>query len=312
MAHRSRLLAKLTSAQGQASGLALGYCCVAIALLTLNPFDFQAYRPSEFWVCRFRLGDVLQNILLFIPLGILLRQGLRLPYGFCLLWGLLLSLGIETAQLWLVARTSNLFDLGSNALGAGLGAWLYQWVLARSDRSPSPQPLAMMILPLCWIRAIVAEGQPNSEWLILPGAIAAIALLRPPDLSSHLALSGNPVWRQLGPQLGPHCWPVLLWLLLALVPVMNNQPVLAPLIAIAALALERLAARWLGLSRWQICLLGLWVGFGLGARVDGLWLWGLRAYGTEGWYKLRWIEIMLSGWVLASAVWFVRRPGQNS
>lgn len=194
MAHRSRLLAKLTSAQGQASGLALGYCCVAIALLTLNPFDFQAYRPSEFWVCRFRLGDVLQNILLFIPLGILLRQGLRLPYGFCLLWGLLLSLGIETAQLWLVARTSNLFDLGSNALGAGLGAWLYQWVLARSDRSPSPQPLAMMILPLCWIRAIVAEGQPNSEWLILRG--------RSPRSPCCARPISRPTWRYPGTRFG--------------------------------------------------------------------------------------------------------------
>ncbi|MEM6599331.1 MAG: hypothetical protein AAF635_14415 [Cyanobacteria bacterium P01_C01_bin.69] len=43
-------------------------------LLTLNPFDFQPYVLSEAWVWRISIEDISRNVLLFLPLGIVLRH----------------------------------------------------------------------------------------------------------------------------------------------------------------------------------------------------------------------------------------------
>jgi hypothetical protein len=277
------------------NGIAIGYFCLVIALVTLNPFRFQAYDPSQFWLWNFRPSDVLQNILLFIPLGILLRHGFQLPHRACLVIGLLLSGAVESAQLLIAERTSNLLDLISNSAGAYLGSRLWDGLHLqhgsesslrgdscgswRSHR-PIPQlPLAMMILPLCWIRAIVAEGQPNSEWLILPNAIAGLALLQ------SLQIRGEQHWAT------PY-----LWLLLAIIPAARHRGDLCLAVAGTAIAIEHFALKSRLLS--QHLVLGLLcLGLGISLYVDGLWMKQLAGYAEEGWYKLRWIEIMLSAGV---------------
>ena len=73
--------------------------------------------------------DTVLNILGFLPVGVLAwlaggRAGLVLRWLGVLGCGLLLSLGIETGQIWLPERVSSAIDLASNGLGALLGGLL--------------------------------------------------------------------------------------------------------------------------------------------------------------------------------------------
>jgi VanZ family protein len=81
-------------------------------------------------------ADFVSNVLLFMPWGFLLaawqaeRGATYLAAAiFALLTGLLLSAGVETAQLFAPSRTTSLHDLLSNATGSMLGA-LVGWPFA--------------------------------------------------------------------------------------------------------------------------------------------------------------------------------------
>jgi VanZ family protein len=291
------------------NGIATGYFCLVIALLTLNPFRFQAYDSSQYWLWNFRPSDVLQNILLFVPLGVLLGHGFRLTPRVCLVLGLLLSGVVESTQLLIVERTSNVLDLLPNGAGAYLGSrcwdglrlqpqgqagWLGDSCGNWQGHCPNPQiPLAMMILPLCWIRAILAEGQPNSEWLILPNAIAGLTLLKSSQIPGQ-----------------HHHWVTpYLWLLLAIIPIARQGGGLCLAIACTAMVIEHFASKSrLPAQHLVLCLLGL--GLGISLYVDGLWLqWLAEVAAGEAWYKLRWIEILLSTGVAVSA--WLGRPGRD-
>jgi uncharacterized SAM-binding protein YcdF (DUF218 family) len=74
-------------------------------------------------------ADTLINVALFLPLGWLLRRGLR-PYGLAGTRGVVviglacaaLSLAIETMQYFLAMRYSSIVDVATNTLGGVLGA----------------------------------------------------------------------------------------------------------------------------------------------------------------------------------------------
>lgn len=73
----------------------------------------------------------LQNILLFIPLGMLLPLFFKRPYFLlCTLSGTLFSFMIECSQL-LNKRSSDVDDLIMNTLGAIIGYLLYKLILER-------------------------------------------------------------------------------------------------------------------------------------------------------------------------------------
>jgi len=97
-----------------------------IASLTLLPGRPSPIEPPGFFcVLCGDVGapDVILNVLLFVPLGVVLRQaGVRLWVAIAI--GFVLSLGIEAAQLIIPNRTSSLRDVVTNTLGAGLGALL--------------------------------------------------------------------------------------------------------------------------------------------------------------------------------------------
>lgn len=76
-------------------------------------------------VCGTRgIADGLLNIALFVPLGWALAAGGRSPRR-ALVIGLLLSAGIEVAQLFLPNRFPSIGDVLYNGAGAGLGALLW-------------------------------------------------------------------------------------------------------------------------------------------------------------------------------------------
>lgn len=73
-------------------------------------------------------GDVVQNVLVYMPFGLLVVAwcGRRLPFSAALLLaaaaGLALSLGVETVQQYLPARVPSVVDVAMNFTGTVIGA----------------------------------------------------------------------------------------------------------------------------------------------------------------------------------------------
>jgi hypothetical protein len=91
-----------------------------ILIATAIPFRFR--QPVWFSLSyEIRAADVLLNVLLFFPLGMTLaRSGLARAGAYAML----LSIGIETLQLFLPFRHSSPVDVVSNVTGASLGTLL--------------------------------------------------------------------------------------------------------------------------------------------------------------------------------------------
>lgn len=267
---------------------AILYICIAIALLTLNPFQFQTYDPTEWWVWRFWLTDILQNILLFLPFGLLLRYSLGLPYHLCLLWGFCFSFSIETTQLFIQARTSNWVDLIANSAGSLGGAALYSLGFNEALQEPGDPhwfnlSLAIMLIPLCWVRAIATELQFHAAWAMLPSAIVLLLLLRSTNDSPPLLNKTQTTA-----------------LLLALLPLIAHRPLVFILVVSASIILYKLFSHWRVANTYLTSLGILGMGLGLIIHSNIAWLWHEAVYAGETWYKLRWIEILLSTIVVAT------------
>jgi len=126
-----------TKSSGFLPWLLLGVV-VLIGYGSLYPFNF-VFDPShptlgDAWRqlswARAGRADHVRNVLLYVPLGFCLMLWLRYRVGF--IWaallatilGLLLSLSIEMAQVYLTIRVPSLMDVTLNATGTLLGAIL--------------------------------------------------------------------------------------------------------------------------------------------------------------------------------------------
>ncbi len=210
----------------------LGYIVLAVGLLTLTPFTFQAFVPSEFWVVRASVADVSRNILLFLPFGMMLRRTFKRSHRWALLCGFLLSLSIECTQLLIVPRTSNVVDLLTNSTGAGLGSVLYARLFfsMSAGRLSMGIALALMLVPLCWLNAYRSITDPPAAWLAGINAIAGITLLQ-------YSLGVNRANKLAGDRLAndkkfdlPAVWSAVIWSAIALIPLFNTSPQVAPVI----------------------------------------------------------------------------------
>lgn len=160
------------------TGALLAYSVGVVLLITLAPFRFRV--PGEL---RVLVGgewfDVLNNLVLFVPLGFLYpltRPSGRLPPAIrAALFGALLSASIETAQLLAPLRYASLPDLLANSAGAWLGAWLQRAASARirvSGRLVGRLSLELpligllyLLVPLLWLQSAVP---PRDEAALLP------------------------------------------------------------------------------------------------------------------------------------------------
>lgn len=151
--------------------LLLGYLAVVVAVIVLSPFSLQ---PASF--DRVLLvpegaegrADILLNVALFVPLGFLLER--RLGLWRTALLGLVLSLMIETTQLFLPGRWSTLSDLGANCLGAWIGAAgsaLARRRLAGPDGITGRLFLDLPLIALVWLLVplVWIEGIATTRWL---------------------------------------------------------------------------------------------------------------------------------------------------
>jgi VanZ family protein len=133
---------------GLAGFVALAYTLV-IVFASLQPFSGWRAPSAEVlgflaaWPRYITAGDVILNIAAYLPLGAMLFAALRpsLPavaaFVIATLLATLLSLGLESAQMFLPARIASSLDLLANSAGAGIGA-MSAWMLAGPALARNP------------------------------------------------------------------------------------------------------------------------------------------------------------------------------
>ena len=162
----------------------LGYMILVILLLTLNPF-YVTVPPRIAFTAQSDFHNFVSNILLFLPLGFLYRLTTGKRGAF--LVGAVISCIIETAQIFIPARTPSTIDILANALGAGLGAWIHAVIATRVTitrgilgqlRLETPlMGLVYLLVPLLWADALTLDNSPG-RWIltVLIGLCGAILL----------------------------------------------------------------------------------------------------------------------------------------
>src|SRR2546422_37014 len=145
----------LTFATRRTAGFVVAAAVLAILVATLFPAGSEV---APGWTTALVGGDdalagVVQNVLLFLPLGVGLAlggmRGLRLAAV-----GTLLSLSVECAQQWIPGRDPSVGDVCFNTLGTALGGMLGRtaplW-LAPSPRRAAWQSLgAALVVAAVW------------------------------------------------------------------------------------------------------------------------------------------------------------------
>ncbi len=151
----------------------LGYFALLIILLTLYPFYFVL--PEHIQIdLRVRPVDIIENMILFLPLGFLYRLTGG-GYRGTIIIGAVLSIGVEVLQIFIPVRTAAPVDIVTNTLGAGLGAWLYDQLATRIAMTPAMvgrlaletplMGLVYMLVPLLWTNALTLDREP-SRWVL--------------------------------------------------------------------------------------------------------------------------------------------------
>jgi hypothetical protein len=211
----------------------LGYVILIILVLTFNPFylaipnriklDLEAYPPH-----------MLENVILFLPVGFLYRLTTKRRGAWLL--GALISIVIESAQIFVPARGTSPIDVLTNTLGAGVGALFYDLLSPRMSltqktigrlRLETPlMSFVYLLIPLLWVNGL-ALADSNQRWQLtfLIGICGAIVFndvyrnwldSKGPRLIIYVSLSTG-VWFLFGTGINLlHPFPSL-WVILAVV-----------------------------------------------------------------------------------------------
>jgi VanZ family protein len=154
------------SAEGNFALIATG-ATLLIIYGSLYPFHFRGIPNSggplrallKTWSGPFGRGDVVSNVLLYLPYGFFWVQALRRPsritrIGCVVLSALALSTGMELLQYYEPSRVSGLSDVFSDTIGAGMGAAAglilygrpFPWPAGTVERRPF-----VVLLISCWL-----------------------------------------------------------------------------------------------------------------------------------------------------------------
>ena len=155
------------------------YMCIVVVLITFIPFEFRM--PESFhitWSTNF--ADLVTNIFLFVPIGFLLRLTRRKDTDFlCLqaiVFGVLLSFTVESAQVFIPGRYPQVIDVLTNSFGAWLGAIIFSLLKnglkeEQVGRLFAPElplvGLIYLLIPLMWLNGLATGEEESRLWLLL-------------------------------------------------------------------------------------------------------------------------------------------------
>ncbi len=159
--------------------------CAVIVYGSLYPFDFRPLQGGELRALSDSLlrlttrGDILGNVVLFVPLGLLARLAWpRQGWLTLLLWSGALALAVQLAQLFLPSRDASLQDVLWNLLGVVLGAAsaglvgrLRAWGLPLS----TADAFALGLLGL-WLAARLTPFIPSLDWQLIKDSLKPLLL----------------------------------------------------------------------------------------------------------------------------------------
>ncbi|MCU0540652.1 MAG: VanZ family protein [Oscillatoriaceae cyanobacterium Prado104] len=258
--------------------------CISLVLLilALNPFKFHWFVAVHGWSFDFWAVDFFQNVFLFFPLGVVLRHSFQFPQIVIVLYGALLSSAIEIAQLSIIERSSNFYDILANACGTLCGSLFYQYAVSEKQPGSIGISLAFMLMPLCWVTAMRSATQDISAWLVMPPAIAGI-------VAFEMSLSANRL----------KLVALTIWLIFALIPLINITPIagIATFIIVPAIVW---ILPYFSISKPSFILGLLGIGIFLILTVNIIWYVNKSSVSWTVSAHLHWIETLMSGICLAA------------
>ena len=118
----------------------------AILIATAVPIEL---RGPVWWHGGFDYRDIAENLLLYVPLGIVLWKR---SLWTVMAAAMLLSTAIEVSQVWNIGRYSSPFDIAANTVGALLGALAWRHTGLRNTIRADTFPVSVL-----WV-AVAAVG----------------------------------------------------------------------------------------------------------------------------------------------------------
>lgn len=215
----------------------LVYLLAVTATVTLAPFEFAWPDRLRMYPSEWTVLDLVANVLLFFPLGFvgamawprLAANGARRA----LIFGAIVSLSIESAQLFAPDRYSSPWDVLTNATGAWAGARMLMLVSRRLDPATVVGQLGLelpligivhLLIPLGWLSGLAVGASPMRSFLLLclglfGGSVLGAVQLRhfgPAGLFSPSGMAAAAAG----------------WFVVATLPALNSQPREVVLVAV--------------------------------------------------------------------------------
>ena len=166
---------------------------VVVTYGSIYPFNFQLHtldgdtydRFIASCCLAFRPGDILGNIILFVPYGFLgmlapiSGRGLGTRLGVVLVTGFVVALGVQIAQIYLPSRDENLQDVFWNMLGILVGilpALLSGKYMAGSAHRPQGVALVPALLIGSWLAYRLFPFVPSIDFQAIKDSLKPLLL----------------------------------------------------------------------------------------------------------------------------------------
>ena len=157
----------------------LSYMVIVVVLITLIPFEFRIPDKIQFsWGTN--AEDFFANIILFLPVGFIFSLSRRTNRDrFCInafIFGTLLSVAIESAQLFVHGRYTSIIDVITNGSGAWLGGLIFVFLkqILKEQRAGRLSALELplmnlvyLLIPLMWLTGLSAGQEVLRWWLMV-------------------------------------------------------------------------------------------------------------------------------------------------
>ncbi len=114
--------------------------------INLIPFHYDDETSSH-------LSEVLENVMIFIPLGVYLKM-LKITDAKAILFGMTFSIGLEILQFILAVGASDITDIMTNTAGAAIGVGIYAILSLVFRKSEKLDKVLCILASICTLLLI--------------------------------------------------------------------------------------------------------------------------------------------------------------